>query len=263
MKPISSVISGSENRALQAASLTGGQHGETGLALGLSADPRREMHPAVMARTPSANTEAALSRMQRSGVTCSVKMETVFPTTPDGDTTFRQRATSLTVNTASSHDLIEALRIIQESLLPASVETIEEWLAELSVKTARRKESSLGTELALSVYTSHLRQYPADAVRHTLTGFRGQWFPTWGELADRLDELVEPRVMIRDRLLEMAQGKGLNVIEHMPKSALLDEARGQLADLNRVTLRFPETDGPETQERRERLLNRIAELERS
>ena len=191
MKPISSAISGTARRAQQAASSTGAQHGATGFDLTLSADPSREMHQVVMARLPTSNTAAALSRMQQFGVQCSVKMETVFPTSEDGDTTFRQRPTSLTLDIGSSADLEAALRVANESLAPASVQQIEEWLAELSVKTARRKASEMGAELALSVYTGALRGYPADAVRHVLSSYRGQWFPTWGELADRLDELTE------------------------------------------------------------------------
>ena len=261
MKPISSAISGTARRAQQAASSTGAQHGATGFDLTLSADPSREMHQVVMARLPTSNTAAALSRMQQFGVQCSVKMETVFPTLEDGDTTFRQRPTSLTLDIGSSADLEAALRVANESLAPASVQQIEEWLAELSVKTARRKASEMGAELALSVYTGALRGYPADAVRHVLSSYRGQWFPTWGELADRLDELTEPRLMIRDRLVAILKGEDTPKLEAKPKNQRIADLKEELAALNRIALKYPEAHGQEAEEMRQLMIEEIQQLE--
>ena len=252
MKPIASATTAIANRS---GTQTGGPHGGTGSEI-TSSGASREMHPAVMERSPAGNTAAVLSRMQQLGVTASVKMETVFPTT-DGDTTFRQKATSLTVSLGSSNDLTAALAVADESLRPAPIEAIEEWLARLSVKTARRKDSAQGDELALSVYTDHLRAYPGDAVRHVLSSYRGTWFPTWGELADMLDELTEPRLMIRDRLEDILNGKNAEP----PKSDRLAAVKAELADLNRVTLKFPETDGPDVRAKRDRLIEQIRTLE--
>lgn len=151
-----------------------------------------------------------------------------------------------------------ALRVAQESLLPAPDELIEEWVAELSVKTVRRKESAAGSELALSVYREQLRQYPADAVRHVLFAYRGTWFPAWGELADALDEFVEPRTMIRDRLAAMLAGKA-----HEPSkpsaASRIEALRDELAGLNRTLLRFPELAGEEMEAKRQRI---VAEIEK-
>lgn len=262
MKPISSATTSMANRAPQAENATGGQRGETGSALILSADPNREMHPAVTARTPTGNTEAALSKMQQFGVTCSVKMETVFPTTADGDTTFRQRPTSLTVNSDSSADLNAALRVITEALYPAPDDLIEEWLAELSVKTARRKASELGAELALSVYTSHLRQYPADVVRHVLRAYRGQWFPTWGELAERLDELTDPRLMVRDHLFGLLEGNEVKQIAADPIAERLAQLRDELQAAERIAVKYPELAESSTR-KAAGLAQEIAQLEGS
>ena len=214
-----------------------------------------------MARPPTANTAAALSKMQQYGVQCSVKMETVFPTREDGDTTFRQRPTSLTLNIDSSADLDAALKVANESLAPASVQQIEEWLAELSVKTARRKASEMGAELALSVYTSSLRGYPADAVRHVLSSYRGQWFPTWGELADRLDELTEPRLMIRDRLVAILKGHDTPQIEAKPKSQRIHDLKEELAALNRIALKYPEAHGEAAEAMRLTMIEELQQLE--
>ena len=119
---------------------------------------------------------------------------------------------------------------------------------------ARRKDSAQGDELALSVYTDHLRDYPGDVVRHVLSSYRGQWFPTWGELADRLDEFTEPRLMIRDRLADMQSGKNAEP----PKVDRLAEAKAELADLDRFEAKFPEAKSPE---RRARLIHELAALE--
>jgi hypothetical protein len=156
----------------------------------------------------------------------------------------------LRVSLGSSNDLPAALAVANESLRPAPIEAIEEWLARLSVKTARRKDTANGDELALSVYTDHLRAYPGDAVRHVLSNYRGTWFPTWGELADLLDEFTEPRLMIRDRLAEMLQGKPETITE----APTLEQLRNELAALNRMLLRFPETACEKTDRLRDELL---------
>lgn len=230
----------------------------------LPANPARDMHPGVAQRSPRANTDAVLSRMQQSGVTCNVKMETVFPEGLNGEATFRQRATSLTVNIASSADLKAALAVIREALYPASVEQIEEWLAALSVKTARRRESGGEAELALSVYTGHLREYPGDAVREVLHAYRGTWFPTWGELADALDELVEPRRMIRDRLMDLIDG-GTRYVEkalpHDPIAEKLAKLRGDLEAAERVVAKYPEL-ADSTKRKADAIKSEIATLER-
>ena len=257
MRPISSVITGLPSQGLPAENPTGAAHGGTGSAVS-STVANRDMHPAVTARSPAQNTALAQSRMLQFGVTASVKMETVFPTAADGDTTFRQRPTSLTVSLGSSNDLAAALAVANESLRPAPVEAIEEWLARLSVKTARRKDSAQGDELALSVYTDHLRAYPADAVRFVLTNYRGQWFPTWGELAERLDEYTDPRLMIRDRLEDMARGKP----QEIAQAPTLAQLRGELAALDKMLLRFPETACEKSDRLRAELVEEVERLER-
>jgi len=229
----------------------------------LPANPQRDMHPGVALRSPRANTDAAVSRMQQYGVTCTVKMETVFPEGINGETTFRQKATSLTVNTASSADIKAALSVIREALYPASVEQIERWLADLSVKTARRRESGAEAELALSVYTGHLREYPGDAVREVLHAYRGQWFPTWGELADALDEYVEPRRMIRDRLLDMIDGGNRSAekaLPHDPNAERLAKLRNELEAAERVAAQYPEV-AESTLRKRDAIAEEIAKLE--
>jgi len=240
MKPISSAITGPPSRGPQAANSTGAGRGETGSVAISTGAPSREMHPEITARLPSANTGAALSRMLSYGVDCFVKTETVFPTTQDGDTTFRQRPTSLTVNIAASADLPAALKVINASLAPASVETLEEWLAILSVKTVQRTDSAGRAELTVSTYAAHLREYPADVVRHVLAGWSGKWWPTWGELVERLDEHTDHRLMIRDHIADLIGGNEPEAasIDHVAKR--LKQLRDELAAAERVAAKYPE-----------------------
>lgn len=238
----------------------GAPRGDTGSEI-TSNGASREMHPTVMARSPMGNTEAAQSRMLQFGVTCSVRTETLYPMTEGGETTFRQKVASLTVTSASSADLPAALNVIEESLLPAPTETIEQWLAELSVKTARRKESTAGGELALSVYTAHLREFPADVVRHVLTSYRGVWFPTWGELADRMDDFVEPRRLIRDRMVEIIGGKSATDKPLDPIAEKLAILRGELEAAERLAIKYPDLRDS-TERKRQAIADEIAGLER-
>ena len=164
----------------------------------------------------------------------------------------------MTVSLSSSADVRSALEIIEETLLPAPVEAIEVWLAALTVKTARRKESGVANGVTLSVYTDHLRAYPGDAVRHVLSSYRGTFFPTWGELADLLDEFTEPRLMIRDRLAEMLHVKP----ETKQQGPTLAQLKDELAALNRMLLRFPETACEKTDRVRADLVAQIEGLER-
>lgn len=164
---------------------------------------------------------------------------------------------------ASSADLKSALSVIHEAMYPASTEQLEEWLAALAVKTARRRESSNESELALSVYTSHLREYPGDAAREVLHAYRGTWFPTWGELADRLDEFVEPRQMIRDRLMDMIDGGTRykeKALPHDPHAERLKLLRDQLEAADRVATKYPEL-AESSLRKRDAIANEIQQLE--
>lgn len=104
---------------------------------------------------------------------------------------------------SSSADLPSALAVAEESLLPAAIERIEGWLAELSAITARRTETSLEAEISLSAYSARLRGYPGDIVRDTLLTWAGKWFPTWGELKEIMDARTAPRIAIRDAVQKL------------------------------------------------------------
>jgi hypothetical protein len=146
----------------------------------------------------------------------------------------------LTVNIASSADLPAALKVINASLAPASIEAIEEWLAILSVKTVQRTDTAGRVELMVSTYAAHLREYPADVVRHVLAGWAGKWWPTWGELVERLDEHTDHRLMIRDHIAGLIGANNPPSAAVDPVAERLKQLRDELAAAERVAAKYPE-----------------------
>ena len=146
----------------------------------------------------------------------------------------------MTVNIAASADLPAALKVINASLAPASVETLEEWLAILSVKTIQRNDTAGRVELMVSTYAAHLREYPADVVRHVLAGWSGKWWPTWGELVERLDEHTDHRLMIRDHIAALIGGTASEPAAIDPVAERLKQLRDELAAAERVAAKYPE-----------------------
>lgn len=168
----------------------------------------------------------------------------------------------MTVNIASSADLPAALKVINASLAPASVETLEEWLAILSVKTVQRTDSAGRAELTVSTYAAHLREYPGDVVRHVLAGWSGKWWPTWGELAERLDELTDTRLMIRDRLAEMVAGIAPEPEAIDRTAERLKQLRDELEAAERVAAKYPEL-ADSSSRKRAAIAAEISKLERT
>ena len=83
--------------------------------------------------------------------------------------------------------------MIRKAMTPAPIDTIEEWLAELSVITARRAEDEFTGSLRIDAYSRRLTAYPADVAKAAL--FEGKWkfWPTWAELSDYCDAAVSKR----------------------------------------------------------------------
>lgn len=97
-------------------------------------------------------------------------------------------------------DLAERL---ENFLSPAEAAHIEQWLAELSVISAKRVDDDFSEELRLTAYTRRLGEYPADMVRHVLLVERWRFFPTWQELAERLDAMKAER----ERVIRTVQSR--------------------------------------------------------
>lgn len=94
-------------------------------------------------------------------------------------------------------------------LAPAESPMIEQWLAELSVISAKRVDDDFSEELRLTAYTRRLGAYPADLVRHVLLVERWKFFPTWQELAERLDAMLAER----ERMIRAVQRRAAKEAE--------------------------------------------------
>lgn len=78
-------------------------------------------------------------------------------------------------------------------------------LTKLKVMTTTRAEDVDDIKLVVGVYLEALSEYPADVVRHVLTTHAkmSKWWPSWQELAERLDLHTERR----HRLSEILEAK--------------------------------------------------------
>ncbi|WP_386681886.1 hypothetical protein [Loktanella sp. R86503] len=83
--------------------------------------------------------------------------------------------------------------VVRKAMTPAPVDTIEEWLAELSVITARRAEDEFTGALRVDAYSRRLAGYPADVVKAALFDSKWKFWPTWAELAEVCDKAVAKR----------------------------------------------------------------------
>lgn len=86
--------------------------------------------------------------------------------------------------------------LVRKALTPAPVDSIEEWLAELSVITARRAEDEFTGALRVDAYSRRLGAYPADVVKAALFDSRWKFWPTWAELAEVCDKAVAKRIAL-------------------------------------------------------------------
>lgn len=98
-------------------------------------------------------------------------------------------------------EAIEAMRQRMDgAFAPAPVPQIELWLAELDQIAPRRAASGADDDLRLRAYVSRLVDYPADVAREALLQHRWRFFPSWAELAEVCDVLVQHRRAVRAEL---------------------------------------------------------------
>lgn len=86
-----------------------------------------------------------------------------------------------------------AIADLERFLTPPPKSQIEEWLAELSVIAAKRRDAEFDEALRLEAYTSRLAQYPADVARYAVLAKSWKFWPTWEELERVCDAKAGPR----------------------------------------------------------------------
>lgn len=167
-------------------------HGGRGLA---TPENSHRVSEWLAGQRPSDMDRAAVSRASSHGVGLTVKYELRFPSGPNGEyLPSYQIAVGCEVSPDGNH--AAALADLRNFMTPAPVRKIEEWLAELSVIVARRKEDEFADELRVSVYSSRLSRFPADVVRSVLIDATYKFWPTWAELEKRCKALTAPRVQM-------------------------------------------------------------------
>lgn len=104
----------------------------------------------------------------------------------------------ITVSSPVRSDVEAALRECRQWLAPAPRERILAWLSELYLKTVRAASSDDDFKARLEIYARELARFPADVVCDVLQRWRGNFFPTWAELADALER--DRRLIVRTQI---------------------------------------------------------------
>jgi len=93
---------------------------------------------------------------------------------------------------------------IAETMRPAPRDTIEAWIAELSVIAPSRQDDEMTAMLRLEAYGRRLAGYPGDMVQQVLLGRTWRFFPSWHELQQQLEPMVREREAMRAACLRKA-----------------------------------------------------------
>ena len=174
----------------------------------------------LAAKSPQDVEGAVASLLRSHGVSCLEEREITFSTEgPNGEMipAREPRLLGYTVHGEVTEELADRL---EGFLAPAEPRQIEQWLAELSVISAKRVDDDFSEELRLTAYTRRLLDYPADMVRHVLLVERWRFFPTWQELGDKLDQMKADR----ERVIRTVQRRaGAGRYEPMARETKLQE----------------------------------------
>lgn len=184
--------------------------------------------------------KAAVSRALSRGVGLRVRFEGRYPTGPNGE---RLPSYQVAVGCEVDGDLgdvDQALNDLENFLTPAPMRKIEEWIARLSVVTAKRRDDEFSEELRVMEYADRLSKYPADVVRHVLLEASYQFFPTWDELRRKCEMMASPR---RQMISALKRGPAP---KEPPRRAATGEERARIRAL--VDKAFPSKSADESKE---------------
>jgi len=178
--------------------------------------------------------KAAVSRASSHGVGLRVKYESRFPRDENGN---RLPSYSIAVAcdmTGTPEAAQSALEDLRNFMTPAPMRKIEEWIARVSVVTAKRREDEFGEELRVVEYSSRLSRYPADVVKNALLIATYKFFPTWDELERRCEAMTAPRrcmiaALERGPVSKEEERKAATVEERERIQALVDRAFPHIA----------------------------------
>jgi hypothetical protein len=99
---------------------------------------------------------------------------------------------------ATGSGMIQATRLLEESLRPVDAITVEKALTELALLTKARNEDQISEQMRMALYLDRLSQYPADAVIHVCRSWADTnvFWPAWAELREKLESRVSGRRMM-------------------------------------------------------------------
>lgn len=183
MKPINSETTTSQKATSTA---IGTRHGEHGLGT-----PENIIRWLVQ-RKPSEVDQVLQSQASSLNVALRVGFDSRQTRDAAGNVTTHFFASGGTAY-GQIEDLNDVADKITAALQPADPNRIEGWLAELSVIVARRKDDEFGETLRIEAYAARLKAYPADVVRSALLDHTWRFWPSWAELADVCDAMVQTR----------------------------------------------------------------------
>lgn len=161
-----------------------------------------------------------------------MKLEGRYPSGANGESLPSYTvATGCDVNGTEEHRQA-ALADLSRLMAQPEKRQIEDWLAELSVISAKRRDGEMDEALRLEAYSSRLAQYPADVVHEAVLGVAWKFWPTWSELEQVCERMVSPR---RQMLAALARPEE----KPEPKRRAATEAeKKRMADL--IAEKFPD-----------------------
>ena len=137
--------------------------------------------------------KAAVLRASSHGVDLEVKFEGRFPQGQNGERLpSYQVAVGCNIH-GDDEARKAALADLRNFMATPLKRQIEDWLAELSVIVAKRRDGEFDEALRLEAYSSRLAQYPADVVKYVVLEHRWQFWPTWAEMQKICEAKTGPR----------------------------------------------------------------------
>lgn len=184
---------GETGQTAAAKNQNGDGHNAGKTASGIAPRSSSEVAAWLGQQSPRDMDAAAVSRAKSHGVDLEVKTDLRFPVGENGERKgFYEVATGCVVS-GTEEQRERALADLRNFETPASVRSIEDWLAELSVLTAGRSREGMDAALTVTAYASRLSKYPADVARAALLDKTWKWWPTWDELHKACEALASPR----------------------------------------------------------------------
>lgn len=186
MKQLHSVITTSQR---EPSSQTGTQLGEHGSAT----RENLRLVEWLSGRNPADVDRAAVSQASRRGVTLDVVRDFKVERDANGNA-IGSYAPVRSVNVKGTPEARAVVKMELERLMvPAREESLEAWLAELSVITSRRQDDEFTETLRLTSYAKRLANYPADVARAALLEHSWKFWPAWVELEKVCEREVAAR----------------------------------------------------------------------